>query len=143
MSIFKTIGNKLKRAISLKNVINAATGNFTAVTAELKRVATTSDPKKGASSASQVVVPFEVPKEIENLISGQASVYQNNLAKTIGNSKMAQNNVNDVNSLFSKIWWQATWTKNKTWIIVGIVAVGSFIGWLVFRKKPSKGRVRR
>jgi hypothetical protein len=53
MSIFKTIGSKLKRVISLKNVISAATGNFTAVTADMARVMTTKSPselKKEADS---------------------------------------------------------------------------------------------
>lgn len=143
MSIFKTLGNKLKRVVSLKNVINAATGNFTAVASDAKRVMTTPDPKTGANQSSQVVIPMEIPQEVNDIIQSQGAVYQNTLAKKVASSRLVQSNVNDANSLFTKIWWQATWHKNKTLIIVVLVAVASFVGWKVFAKKSTKSRVRR
>ncbi len=142
MSIFKTIGNKLKRVISLKNVISAATGNFTAVAADAKRIMSTPDPKR-KTPASQVVLPLEIPKEVNDIIESQGAIYQNTLSKKIAASKLVQSNVNDANSLFTKIWWQATWQKNKTLIIIVLVAIASLIGWKVFAKKQSKSRVRR
>ncbi|TRX16735.1 hypothetical protein [Flavobacterium franklandianum] len=143
MSIFKTIGNKLKRVVSLKNAISAVTGNYGAVVADAKRVMSTPDSKR-KNPASQVVLPVtELPKEIDQLINNQANLYQDNLAKSIGKSKLVQDNINGTNALFSKIWFQATWEKNKKYLIWVLMAVALFIGWKLYKKSSTSIRGRR
>ncbi|WP_310560616.1 hypothetical protein [Flavobacterium sp.] len=147
MSIFKTIGTKLKRAISLKNVINAATGNFTAVSQELMRVATTkAPPKNGATvpSTEQVFSSLEMPSAVNDYLIAAGAKQKATATNAIANSLLVQDNVGNVNRFLSSVWLKATWIKYKTWFIICGLAVLGLIGWKMFSKKStSKGRVRR
>lgn len=140
MSIFKTLGNKLKRAVSIKNGLALVTGNYTGLTAELKRVATTPDPKKTASASASVVMPnFEIPKEVNSILESQVKTFSNNVASKVASSKVAQDNINPINDFAFNVWLKATWQKNKVLFIglgVGLVAL---IGWK-FLKTPKRAK---
>jgi hypothetical protein len=158
MSIFKTIGSKLKRVISLKNVISAATGNFTAVTADMARVMTTKSPselKKEADSKAngiayvspeQTIPTFEIPQVLQASIDSAGEKQAAKMSSAIASSGLAQNNLDAVNKFALKVWWDAMWLKNKPFILGlgGLIVV--FIGWKVLAKPSNaakSGRKRR
>jgi hypothetical protein len=144
MSIFKTLGSKLKRVISIKNLTNVATGQFTAIGADLVRVATTKSPaeiKKGLASTEQVAPNFAIPKEVNTILDSKGAQF-----KTAVSTALAQNpTVQNVSDMFTKTYIQSMWLKYKNWII-GLIAtlVMVFIGWKIFKKPAVKrGRTRR
>lgn len=156
MSIFKTVGNKLKRVVSLKNVINGVTGNYSAIALDAKRVLTTKSPSElkkeadaklaGQSYAPQEVAysTFEIPSMVTTALDNAGSKQASATISKLASSKLAQDNINPANAFLSKLWFQTTWEKNKTIVIVVGVAIAGFIGRKVFAKKTtSKGRARR
>lgn len=156
MSIFKTIASKVKRVVSLKNVINGVTGNYAAIGLDAIRVATTKKPpskaEKAAALASNIpyVAPdaaystFTMPPMVETALNNAGAKQAEKTIEFLSNQPIMQNNINPANAFMSKLWFQTTWQKNKTLIIVAGVAIAGFIGWKVFGKKTaSKGRARR
>ena len=140
MSIFKTIGNKIKRAVSLKNAISLVTGNYGALTADIKRVITTPDKKQPNNAAANVVLPtFEIPPLIDSALKQQVENFSAKTANKLASAKLVQDNVNPVNGFFTKVWFKATWEKNKVLIIALGVAVVGFVGWKLF-KKPKRAK---
>lgn len=138
MSFIKTIGNKLKRVVSLKNAVSLVTGNYGAVTADIKRVMTTPDKKQPNNPAANVVLPsFEIPPLIDSALKQQVENLSAKTANTLASSKLVQDNVNPVNGFFTKVWFKATWEKNKVLIIALCVAIFGFVGWKLF-KKPKR-----
>lgn len=143
MSIFKTIGNKLKRVVSLKNVISAATGNISSVVSDAKRVATTPDPRR-KNTAAQSVLPLPDTSMLEMAAVQKDATYKENLSDSIASAKIVQDNVNSVNDFFTKTWIKATWQKNKGLILgIGAVLVGLVSYFAFFRKKPTGYRARK
>lgn len=43
---FKSVGNKLKRVVSVKNLVRGVTGNISAIGEDVSRVIKSDDPKK-------------------------------------------------------------------------------------------------
>lgn len=148
MSIFKTIGTKLKRVISLKNVINGVTGNYAGIALDAKRVLTTKAPsKKGVVSApsdEKLVQAFDIPVEVSNILNTAGAKQAQRTAKVIAQTSIVQNNLDGANKFMLNVWWDATWLKYKTYILIGLALITVFIGWKVLGKKSvSRGRARR
>lgn len=141
MSIFKTIGAKLKRVISLKNLTNAVTGNFTAIGADVVRVASTKAPtKNGVVSKEQVAKNFVIPDEVNDVLIAKGEQYKTAVASKIASNETAQ----AVTDIFTKAYFQAFWIKNKSVIIGALVFLGiSFTAWKVLKKPTSKRGVRK
>lgn len=140
MSIFKTIGNKIKRAVSLKNAVSLVTGNYGAVTADIKRVMTTPDKKQPNNASANVVLPaFEIPPLIDSALKQQVDNLSAKTVNKLASTKLVQDNVNPVNGFFTKVWFKATWEKNKVLIIALGVAIVGFVGWKVFNK-PKRAK---
>ncbi len=142
MSIFKTIGTKLKRVVSLNNLTKAITGNFTGIGQDVVRVMTTKSPseiKKGLVSTEQVVPAFTIPPEVNTIIASKETQY-----KSAVSSKLAENTaVQNVSDMLSKTYLNAMWLKHKNFIIgLGATFVLVLIGWKIL-KKPSVNRARR
>lgn len=142
MGFFKDVGNKLKRVVSLKNVVRGVTGNFSAVGEDVKRVMTTPDPKKGVAvqPVNSLTDPqFTIPQPVQDVLVSQGVKYQDTLAQKLGANKSVQ----DANTLFTKVWFQSQWQKYKNFII-GLGAVLSvFLLWrFVFTKKTNRRRSR-
>lgn len=142
MSIFKTIGTKLKRVVSLNNLTKAITGNFTGIGQDVVRVMTTKSPseiKKGLVSTEQVVPAFTIPPEVNTIIASKETQY-----KSAVSSKLAENTaVQNVSHMLSKTYLNAMWLKHKNFIIgLGATLVLVLIGWKIL-KKPSVNRARR
>lgn len=142
MSVFKTLGNKLKRVVSLKNALNLVGGKYVDVLGDVKRVATTGKPK-GKSIASQATFKnFEFPTEVMEVALTKERDFVNNVSKSIASSKIVQDNINGTNRFMTKVWWQATWTKNKKMILIVAGLVVVFVGYK-FMNKPQRRIVRR
>lgn len=147
MSIFKTLGQKIKRVVSIKNVLNAATGNFTAIASDAKRVLTTQAPiKKGSVNTpiEKTFVSYDTPSFVNDILTVKGKDFNQRLIKTVSSSNLVQDNIGQTNGFFAQIWANATWIKYKTWFIAGFVLIGALIGWKLYSKKGnSRGRVRR
>ena len=153
MSIFKTIGAKLKRVVSLKNVINGVTGQWTALGADVVRVATTQNPADKAKVAAGVVsgVPYvsnDVPYSsfaLPQLANDYLTVAGAKQKQAFETAVASNSTVQDVVDSALSISIKAFWLKRKNWIIgAGCVLVASVVAWKVFGKKSaSKGRARR
>jgi hypothetical protein len=157
MGFFKSIGNKLKRVVSIKNLTNVVTGKFSAVGADILRVTKTKSPaviKAEQEAAAKANMPLSVssvdtslvpanatlPVQVQEVLAQADANYQTNLI----NSVAAIPAVQDVNTFLSKLYLQSMWTKHKNWIIGFIVAVILFfVGKKLFFSKGSKGGSRR
>lgn len=138
MGFFKSIGNKLKRVVSIKNLVNGVTGNFSAIGSDVKRVMTTADPKKPVNTLTDV--NFTVPQPVQDVLKTQDSLYKTNLVKSVASIPLVQ----DANTFMSKLWIQSQWLKYKNWIIGFLVVVLSFVLLRKFVfKKHSDGRKRK
>ncbi|CAN1538311.1 hypothetical protein MCETHM1_01652 [Flavobacteriaceae bacterium] len=142
MGFFKDVGNKLKRVVSLKNVVRGVTGNFSAVADDVKRVMTTQDPRtvKNAVAVNSLTDKnFVIPEPVQDVLKAQDSTYQQNLVKSIASIPAVQ----DANTFMSKLWIQSQWLKYKKWIIAGAVLLVGFLVWFFkFRKKHARKRSR-
>lgn len=142
MGFFKSIGNKLKRVVSLKNLVNGVTGNFSAVGKDVVRVMSTEDPKKKASEPVNALTQkaFVLPPPVVDIIKSQEQMYQTNVINSVAAIPIVQ----DANTWFTKLWFKSQWEKYKNWIIGFIVVVLSFLFLRKFVfKKGSNGRKRR
>lgn len=160
MGFFKTIGSKLKRAISLKNVVRTVTGNFSAVGKDILRVSTTSAPKKvnvnpiqKTSTNSTPVFNSSIDKSIFNLpanttippmIQSILEVQGNAQAQRMTESLAGIPAVQDTNSFLSGVFIKSLWLKYKT-MIIGIASV--LLVFILLKKfvfsSSSKGGVRK
>ncbi|WP_395048587.1 hypothetical protein [Flavobacterium sp.] len=156
MSIFKTIASKVKRVVSLKNVMNAVTGNYVGIGQDAVRIATTKAPPSKAQKAQalptatpyvsteQAFDTFEMPATVNDYLAVSGAKQKAKVTNAIANSPLAQDNVGALNNFVFSVWLKASWIKYKTWIIIGGVAILGFIGWRMYSKKStSKGRARR
>lgn len=135
MGFFKNVGNKLKRVVSVKNLFNGLTGNFTAIGSDVQRVISTSDPKKSVNKLTDA--SFTIPQPISDILSAQDENYNTNLIKSVSDLKPVQ----DVNTWFTKVWLESQWVKYKTWIIGFLSVISFFILWkFVFSKKKTTRR---
>jgi hypothetical protein len=144
MGFFKDVGNKLKRAISLKNVVRGVTGNFSGIGEDVVRIAQTEDPRKTLSKSVQPVnsltdKKFALPVEVKDVLKQQDVNYSNNLISSVASIPAVQ----DANTFMSKLWFQSQWLKYKKWIIAGAVLLVGFLVWFFkFRKKHARKRTR-
>lgn len=141
MGFFKSIGSKLKRVISIKNLTNVATGNFSAVGQEVLRVATTTA-KKDTTGKTVIVsnglskTPVVMPQEVSDMLDAKGKPFSNNLTKKLAENKTTQ----DVVDMVTKTAIQAFWLKNKNWFIgLGV----SIIAFIVVKKTMFSGKSRK
>lgn len=151
MSVFKTIGTKVKRLASLKNVINAVSGNYAAVGKEALRVASTKAPaKKGVTnvglnaSEEQTIKAYEIPTTVQQMLNTAGAKQAKKTSQLLANTPFVQDNLDTANKFALSVWWDATWLKYKHFILAGLALIAVFIGWKVLGKKSgSRGRARR
>lgn len=138
MGFFKSIGNKLKRVVSLKNVLHGVTGNFTAIGADVKRVMTTEDPKK--KTVNPVTdASFTIPQPVQDVLKSQDALYKTNLINSVASIPAFQ----DANTFMSKLWIQSQWLKYKNWIIGFCSVLSVFLLWRFAFSKKGNNRKRR
>ena len=131
MGFFKNIGNKLKRVVSIKNLVRGVTGDFSGVGADVKRVMSTPDPKKAVNSLTDE--NFQVPDMVTDVLKSQDAKYQANVINSITDIKAVQ----DANVWFTKLWFQAQWKKHQNWIYGFIFVLVSFLLLRKFVFKPA------
>lgn len=128
MGFFKSLGTKLKRAISIKNLTNVATGNFSAVGQDLIRVATT---EKTKDANGKVVIvpngfsktPVVVPDAVKAVLDSEGAKFNQKVVSAVASNETVQNATN----LLTKIGIQAFWNRNKNYIIGLITAIVLFV----------------
>lgn len=136
MGFFKSIGNKLKRVVSIKNLVNGVTGNFTAIGSDVKRVMTSEDPKKKAVN-TLTDVNFTIPQPVQDVLKAQDATYKTNVLNSIASIPVVQ----DANTFMSKLWLQSQWLKYKNWIIGFLAVLTVFLVWKFgFSKKKNTRR---
>jgi hypothetical protein len=142
MGFFKNVGNKLKRVVSIKNLISGVTGDFSSIGKDVKRVLTSTDPKKGVSVVDTSVVAkgFVLPKPLEDVLSAKDATYARNLESSVASIPLVQK----ANSFFTKVYLKSQWELYKKWIIGFLVVLISFLLLRKFVfKKSANGRKRR
>jgi hypothetical protein len=144
MGFFKSLGTKLKRAISIKNLTNVATGNFSAVGQDLIRVATT---EKITDSNGKVTIvpngfsktPVVIPDAVSAVLDSQGAKFNQKVVSAVASNTTVQN----ATDLLTKIGIQAFWNKNKNWIIgLGASVVLFVVVKMSFFGKHRKGGKR-
>lgn len=141
MGFFKSIGNKLKRVVSVKNLVRGVTGNFSGIAEDAKRIMTTEDPKKVASQVNSLTDKnFQIPQPVTDIIKQADANYQANLINSVASIPAVQ----DANAFMSKLWFQSMWEKYKTQILI---VVGAIVAFLLYRrydknKKPVRRKMR-
>jgi hypothetical protein len=141
MGFFKNVGNKLKRVVSIKNLISGVTGDFSSIGKDVKRVLTSTDPKKGVSAVDTSVVSkgFVIPKQLEDVLNAQDATYARNVTNSVASIPAVQK----ANSFFTKVYLKSQWELHKKWFIgLGVVIVCIILWKFVFSKKQN-GRKRR
>ena len=137
MGFFKDIGNKLKRVVSVKNLVRGVTGNFSAIAEDAKRVMTTEDPKKVAKQVNSLTnKAFEIPQPVTDIVKQADANYQANLVASVASIPAVQN----ANAFMSKLWIQSMWGKYKTQILLICGAIGAFLVWKYGFKNNRKRR---
>lgn len=139
MGFFKSIGNKLKRAVSLKNLTRAVTGQFSAIGSDVVRIASTTDPSKSKSVVDTTVVPlgYTLPPQVQDVLKQQENIYQKNVIDSVSSIPVVQ----DANSWMSKVYIQSMWMKYKNWVIgLGVVLLLVFGLRRLTRKKKNVRR---
>lgn len=141
MSIFKTLGNKLKRVVSLNNLTRAVTGNFTAIGADVTRVMTTTDPNKPANPESNVAMStFSIPQPITDVLAAKDAQYDKNVQDSVASNPTVQKWANNATMIAIK----AFWLKNKNWVIGAVLSILLFIvGWKLLKTGKHVARGRR
>lgn len=139
MGFIKTIGSKLKRAISIKNAINTVTGNFSAVGKEVLRVSTTKDPnaKKNSAPVKNLPANTVIPPMIQSILEVKGAQQAQKITNTLAGIPAIQ----DANSFLSGIYIKSLWLKYKT-TIIGIASVALVILLLkkfVFSSSSKRG----
>lgn len=140
MGFFKSIGTKLKRAISIKNLTNVATGNFSAVGQDLIRVATTEKIKDANGKVTIVPngfskTPVVIPDAVNAVLNSEGAKFNQKVVSAVASNPTVQN----ATDLLTKIGIQAFWNKNKNWII----GLGASIVLFVVVKMSFFGKRRK
>lgn len=147
MGIFKKLGAKLKRVVSIKNLVNGVTGNFGAIAKDAVRVATTADPVKnsagvvqnsGVQDTSFLKPNYSVPPVAMDVIEGQGKAFGAKVANLVGSQSAVQN----TNSFFTKVYLESMYQKYKTWITLFFVALFGFIMYKVLKGGKTRTRAR-
>lgn len=149
MGFFKSIGKKLKRVVSIKNLTRVATGNFSAVGKDILRVASTDNLGKDPITGRSIIVPagsdlkakpLEMPKVVETVLDAKGAELRQDVIDSLSKNKAVQ----DATDMVAKTALKAYWTKYKNWFIGFLVALLMFFGlrWLFF-SKGKKSRARR
>lgn len=141
MGFFKSVGNKLKRAVSLKNLVRGVTGNFSAIGEDVTRIIKTDDPKKAQSPVTNVLTDsaFQLPKPVVDVLNTQDAIYKENLINSVASVGAVQ----DANSFMSKLYIQSMWLKYKNWIIGFVLVLASFLLIRKFFFKKTSARRKR
>ena len=145
MGLFKQLGSKLKRVISLKNLVNVGTGNFSAVAKDAVRVATSNAPvKKGdpfTVDTTFLKPDYIIPVPAMDVIEGQGKVFGSKVSTIIAKQSAVQN----TNDFFTKVYIESMYMKYKNWIMVAVAIFVSIVSYKVLRsKKPVyRGRYKR
>lgn len=141
MGFFKSIGNKLKRAVSLKNLVRGVTGNFSAIGEDVSRIMKTEDPKKAQAQAANVLTDsaFQLPKPVVDVLNTQDSIYKENLINSVASAGVVQ----DANSFMSKLYIQSMWLKYKNWVIGFVLVLSAFLLVRKFFFKKTSARRKR
>jgi len=145
MGLFKQLGSKLKRVISLKNLVNVGTGNFSAVAKDAVRVATSNAPlKKGdpfTVDTTFLKPDYIIPVPAMDVIEAQGKVFGSKVSTIIAKQSAVQN----TNDFFTKVYIESMYMKYKNWIMVAVAIVVSFVLYKVLRsKKPVyRGRYKK
>jgi hypothetical protein len=124
MGFFKSIGTKLKRAISIKNLSNLATGNFSAVGQDLIRVATTEKVKDANGKVTIVPngfskTPVVLPEPVKEFLDVKGKEMYKKTTDALAKTDAAQNATDFVTTIALKSFWN----KNKNYIIGLITAI--------------------
>lgn len=141
MGFFKSLGSKLKRVISIKNLTNVATGNFSALGKDVLRVATT-EVKKDSNGVTSIVsnglskTPVVMPQPLADIADNIGKTVSDSISKKIAENKTTQ----DAVDMVAKTAIQAFWLKNKNWFIGLGTAIIAFI---VVKKTMFSGKSRK
>jgi len=140
MGFFKSIGNKLKRVISIKNLVRGVTGQFGAIGADAIRVATTTDPKKGKSVPDATLIPvnYAIPAPAMDVLNAQGSIFAKKVVDSVAGVPVVQN----TNAFMSKIYIQSMWIKYKNWIIGFLIVLVTTLTIWKLTKSKTRGRRR-
>lgn len=142
MGFFKSIGSKLKRVVSIKNLVRGVTGDFAGVGSDVVRVMSSEDPKRKIDAPVNTLtqVGLVMPQPVTDILANADKTYAKNLLSSVAGLKVVQ----DANTWFTKLWFQSQWTKNKNWIIGFVLVVITFllVRKFVF-KKGTNTRKRR
>lgn len=145
MGIFKKLGTKLKRVVSVKNLINVGTGRFDLVAKDAVRVATTEAPaKKGDPYTPDVTFlkpTFQIPAPAMDVIEGQGKAFGAKIVTAITKESGVQN----TSDFFTKVYLESMYLKYKTWIMVVVAAIVGFVLYKLTKnsKTPYRGKYRR
>ena len=131
MGFFKNIGNKLKRVVSIKNLVRGVSGDFSGIGADVKRVMSTPDPKKAVNPLTDE--KFEVPHMVTDVLKAQDGKYKANVINSVTDIKAVQ----DATDWLTKAWFQAQWKKHQNWIYGFIFVLVSFLLLRKFVFKPA------
>jgi hypothetical protein len=146
VSIFKSIGSKLKRVVSLNNIKRAVTGNFTAIGADVVRVATTLSPAEqrakdaGQSNTEQAFSVAPLSAEVNTFLDAKGEQYKSAVAGKISQNPTFQG----LTDILAKAGVQTMWVKYRNWIIGAVVSIILFIvGWKILKKGKNVTRARK
>lgn len=150
MGLFKKLGSSLKRAISIKNITRAATGNFSAIGKDVLRIASTEDPKevrkkqaealaKGQTYTPAPVVPIEMPNEVQVILDSKGAIVKKQVQEKLANSETVQN----ASSLAINTMVLAYWQKYKAWFIGLVFSLIAFFTIRMLLKGSKRGKSRR
>lgn len=137
MGFFKTIGTKLKRFASIKNVIKGVTGDFNGILDDAKRVMTTSmSPNEMALGG----IP-EVSPEFVAALDNAGQDFSNNIKRQVAGSAIAQKNIDGTTKFILSVWWKTTWEAHKN-LILGVGAISLFlvVYFGFFKRKLNRRR---
>lgn len=143
MSIFKSIGTKIKRVVSLKNVMNAVTGNYVGIGQDILRVASTQAPQKGGqavASQEQTIQVSDIPAPVQQMLQSVGKTQSAKLSAKIAATPLVQDNIDGANSFALKVWWDGMWIKYKTYILALGGLIVALIGWKLLTKNKTTAR---
>lgn len=149
MGFFKKIGEKVKRVVSINNIMAAATGNFTAVAKDALRIATTNAPTKDNSTFTpdNSIVPVNtvIPDPVQNILTAKGAQQQQKAVDFFATKPQVQDGANQMTGFMTKVYWQSMWLNHKNTILaVGGVIVAFIVYKVGFSQKgTSKRRARR
>ncbi|QKJ63830.1 hypothetical protein [Flavobacterium sp. M31R6] len=151
MGLFKKLGEKVKRVVSIKNVIGLATGNYLGVAKDAMRVATTNKPKKAVGEPT-VLTPDEtflspttqLPQVVQDTLITKGAEQTNKMVAKLATNKDVQNAADQSTGFLSKVYLSAMYEKHKTLIwVAGASLVAFVVYWFGFRNKTAQRGRRR